>query len=144
MSGRIGYGSTVRVGLLGSGGDPDFFKLDLVGDLEAPDEEVDEHETTHMESPGRRKQFIAGLIDSGELTVPMNYIPGSETHTKLTQIKASGEEVIIELTLGAGATPESFTGFLKGYGRSAPVNGKMTASARFRLSSLLVDAPAGG
>lgn len=141
MSGMIGHGSTVRIGQLGTSGGPDFFELELLNDLEAPDEQVDEHETTNMKSPGRRKQFIAGLIDSGELSIPMNYIPRSETHQKLTEIKATGEEVIIEMTLGATGEPEWFTGFLKGYGRTAPVNGKMAATATFRLSSQLDSAP---
>lgn len=135
MTGRIGYGSRVRIGRLGSNGTPTFTKIELVGDLEAPDEQVDEHETTHMDSPGRRKQFIAGLIDSGELTIPMNYIPKSPTHVLLTEIKASGEEVLIELTLGADGDPETFAGFAKGYRRTAPVNGRMTAEVVFRLSS---------
>ncbi|SCY61546.1 phage tail tube protein [Paracoccus tibetensis] len=143
MTGRIGYGSTVRIGRLGTNGAPAFIKLDLVGDLEAPDEQVDEVETTHMESPGRRKQFIAGLIDSGELTVPMNYVPRSATHALLTEIKATGEEVLIELTLGVDGEPETFTGFAKGYRRTAPIAGKMTAEAVFRLNSQVESEGAG-
>jgi hypothetical protein len=28
---------------------------------------------------GRRKEFVAGLIDGGEFTVTLNYVPGSAT-----------------------------------------------------------------
>lgn len=133
--GMIGYGSTVRIG---RGATPTWFELANVGEIEAPDEQVDDVEVTHMKSPGRRKQYIAGLIDSGEVGVPMNYIPGSPTHTLLNEIKASGEEVLIEFTLGEGADPETFSGFLKGYARTAPVDEKMMATATFRLSSYIV------
>jgi hypothetical protein len=142
--GMIGYGTRVRIG---RGATPNWTPLELLGDVEMPDEEIDEVEVTHQLSPGRRRQFIAGLIDSGELTVPMNLIPGSDTDVMCKQLKASGEEVIIGITLSEGGTEEErFTGFLKGYGRAAPIDDKMTAEATFRLSSFLVPgaAPASG
>ena len=134
--GMIGYGTTVRV-TRASSTTP--FEIALVGDIDMPDEQVDEVDVTHMKSPGRRRQFIAGLIDSGELTFPMNLIPGSPTDTLMKELKASGEEVIVGITLpGEGTVEEQFTGFLKGYGRSAPIDDKMTAEATFRLSSFIV------
>lgn len=134
--GMIGYGSGVRIG---RGATPTWTPLALVGDIDMPDETVDEVEVTHQKSPGRRRQFIAGLIDSGELTVPMNLIPGSPTDTLCKELKASGEEVIIGITLSEGGTEEErFTGFLKGYGRTAPIDDKMTAEATFRLSSFIL------
>lgn len=138
-TGKLGYGSTVRIGRTPAGGGaPVMTELDLLGDIEAPDEQVDEVQTTHQKSPGRRRQFIAGLIDSGEVSVPMNYIPGSPTHVLLTEIKASGEDVLIEFTLSEDGEPETFGGFLKGYGRSAPIDDKMVATAVFRLSSFII------
>lgn len=134
--GMIGYGTTVRV-TRASSQTP--FEIALVGDIDMPDEQVDEVDVTHMKSPGRRRQFIAGLIDSGELTFPMNLIPGSPTDLLMKELKASGEEVIVGITLpGEGTLEEQFTGFLKGYGRSAPIDDKMTAEATFRLSSFIV------
>lgn len=134
--GKIGYGSTVNI-YRGTSNTPT--ELDLIGDLELPDEQIDEVEVTHMKSPGRRRQFIAGLIDSGEVSIPMNYIPGSPTDTLCKDLKASGEEVIlgIKLTDDPTVEEEKFTGFLKGYARTAPIDDKMTAEATFRLSSFI-------
>ena len=134
--GKIGYGSTVRIG---RGPTPTWTELALIGDLELPDEQVDEVEVTHMKSPGRRKQFIAGLIDGGSVTIPMNYMPGSATDTLLLEIKASGEEVILEITPSATGTPEAYASILTGYARSAPINDKMTAEATFRLNEVVED-----
>ncbi|WP_226628421.1 phage tail tube protein [Alloyangia pacifica] len=135
--GMIGYGSIVRIGV---GETPTWTTLDLLGDLEMPDEQVDEVEITHMKSPGRRKQFIAGLTDSGEVAIPMNYIPGSDTDVLLTSLRASREEVLVEITLtdDVAAVPETYSGFLKGYSRTAPINDKMTAVATFRLSEEVI------
>jgi hypothetical protein len=133
--GKIGYGSMVRIGV---GVTPTWTELAFVGDIEMPDEQVDEVEITHMKSPGRRKQFIAGLIDGGEVGVPMNYIPGSASDLLLISLKASGETVQVEITLTATGTPEVYAGFLKGYARTAPINDKMMATATFRLSEAVV------
>ncbi|MER5171589.1 phage tail tube protein [Thioclava kandeliae] len=130
-TGMIGFGSTVRIG---RGETPNWTELALVGDIDMPDEQIDEIETTHMKSPGRRKQFISGMTDGGEVSIPMNYIPGSASDLLLQEIKASGEVVLIEITLTADGTPETFAGFLKGYARTAPVGDKMTCEATFRLS----------
>lgn len=135
--GMIGYGSTVRIGV---GETPTWTALDLVGDIEMPDEQVDEIDVTHMQSPGRRKQFIAGLVDSGEVGVPMNYIPGSASDVLLKSLRDSRETVLIEITLtdDEAAVPETYSGFLKGYARTAPMGDKMTAVATFRLSEEVV------
>lgn len=135
MTGKLGYGSTVRIGV---GATPAWTELSLVGDLEMPNEQVDEEETTHMRSPGRRKQFIPALTDGGEVSIPMNYMPGSETDTLLVGLKASREIVQIEITLTEDGVPETYAGFLKSYARSAPVKGKMTAIAAFRLNEVIV------
>lgn len=133
--GMLGYGSTVRIG---RGETPTWTELAFVGDVDAPDEQTDDVEVTHMKSPGRRKQFIAGLTDGGEVSVPMNYIPGSPTDVLLKSIKSSGEEVMIEITLGEDGEPETYAGYCKGYGRTAPVADKMMATAVFKLSEQVV------
>lgn len=133
--GKLGYGSTVRIGV---GATPAWTELDLIGDIDMPDEQADDVEVTHMKSPGRRKQYISGLFDGGEFSVPMNYIPGSATDLLLKQLKASGEIVMVEITLGVDGEPETYAGYLKGYGRTAPVNDKMTATASFKINEEVV------
>lgn len=129
--GMIGYGSTVRVGV---GATPTWTTLDLVGDIELPDEQVDEVEVTHQKSPGRRKQFIAGLTDGGSVGVPINYIPGNATDVLLKTLRASREQVLLEITPSEDGSPETYSAYLSGYSRAAPIGAKMTATATFRVS----------
>lgn len=136
--GKIGYGSTVRIRRATPATTAE---IALVQDIEMPDEQIDEVDVTHMKSPGRRKQFIAGLIDGGEVSIPHNYIPGSPTDILLKEIKASGEQVVIEITLTEDGEPEGFSGYLSGYGRTAPIGDKMTATATFRLSEAIEVTP---
>ena len=65
-SGYFAQGTILRVG---NGADPEVF-TDVEGcdDFSGPDESKDTIETTSHSSPGGRRQFISGLINSGELT----------------------------------------------------------------------------
>lgn len=86
---RIGWGGEVWLSTdLTSG---NLVELDEVVSFDPPSDEADEVEATHLKSPDKRKEFLRGLIDGGEATVPINYIPASDTHTLLLAAKAAGD-----------------------------------------------------
>jgi hypothetical protein len=131
----IGYGTAIRVGV---GAGPTWTTLQHVLDVEWPMAEADEHEATAMDSPNRTKEFIAGLIDNGEVTIPLNWVPDSPTDTVLRTIQETGELVQIEFTANhVGATPETYAGFCKRYSRTSPVNGVQQAEVGFRINGLV-------
>jgi hypothetical protein len=132
----IGHGTLVRVGV----GDPvAWTELVGVGDVDFPMAEADEVEVTHQGSPGRAKEFIAGLTDNGVVAVPVHWIPGSAQDVVLRVLQASGETIQVEYTDNTdGAAPELFAGFVKGYKRTAPVGDKMMAEVSFRLNGAVV------
>lgn len=132
----IGYGTRIRIG---RGAGPTWTTLQHVQDVEWPMAEADEHEATAMDSPNRTKEYIAGLNDNGEVTIPLMWVPGSPTDLLMTAIQASGELVQIEFLSNAdGASPEAYVGFCKRYSRTSPVNGVQTAEAGFRINGLVV------
>ncbi|MEP2782325.1 MAG: phage tail tube protein [Pseudoruegeria sp.] len=135
--GVLGYGSIVRIGV-GTG--PAWTSLELVGDIDMPDEEVDEVDVTHMASPGRRKQFIPGLTDSGDVSIPVSHVPGSDTDVLLKSLRDSREIVLIEITASdhTDAEAEIFSGFLKSLPHAVPIGDKMTATPTFRLNERVV------
>lgn len=128
----IGYGTQIRVGV---GVGPTWTTIAELGDVEWPMAEADEHEATSMDSPNRTKEYIQGMIDNGEVTIPLNWVPGGATDTVLKAILASGELVQVEFTDNSvGATPETYVGFCKRYSRTSPVNGVQKAEAGFRIN----------
>lgn len=128
----IGYGLTIRIG---RGATPTWTSLGEIKDIEWPQQVADEHEVTHMASPNRTKEFIAGLIDNGEVTIPGNWVPGSDTDDLMNEILASAELVQIEFTAANdGFVPEVYVGFLKQYARNSPVSGPQTFDATFRIN----------
>lgn len=131
---KTGLGTQVFITRLTSGSTRT--KLAEIKDIEWPDSVADEIDVSNMDS-GRDKEFIAGMNDNGETTIPMNYVPGSPTDVLLTEIKATGETVEIEYVLPGELTGDKYFAFCKGYKRSTPMNEAMTAEATFRISGLV-------
>lgn len=102
-----------------------------------PNSQVEDVEATHMASPNRRREFVAGLIDDGEGTIEMNYIPGSATDALIRAALADGVtrdyKVVLQL---ADATSWEVTGncIVKGYERSIPIDDRMTATLTVRFT----------
>ncbi|MEM7303406.1 MAG: phage tail tube protein [Pseudomonadota bacterium] len=58
------------------------------------DESISEVNVTNHQSPGRRLEKIAGLIDGGSINITCNYIPGDATQDRATGLQslfATGE-----------------------------------------------------
>ena len=54
-----------------------------------PEDQIDEHETTVLNAAGRRKTYIAGLIDGGTFNVMMNYVGGGDGDS-ITRLRKRG------------------------------------------------------
>lgn len=136
---RIGWGGKVYLGT--SALESTLTLLGEVIDATFPSDETDEVDVTHLASPGRRKEFKAGLIDGGEMTITMNYDPGSATDLLLTAAKEAGDtravRAVVPSETGDGSADWNFTstGFVKKYApdRMAPGD-KITATAVIRIT----------
>ena len=138
---------TTAVGI-GSGAE---FWLDSAGDVltqlseilsvALPNSQVEDVEATHMGST--RREFIAGLIDDGEGSVEMNYVPGSATDILIRAAVADGttRDYKAVLQVADGSTWE-ITGdcIVKGYERSVPIDGRMTATMTLRFTGASAEA----
>jgi HK97 gp10 family phage protein len=105
--------------------------------IKPPSAKLDQIDVTHMQSPGRRREFITGLIDSGEASFEMNFIPGSASDQRLNSL----------LTLPVGISRRrscrisfpngvtwTFDAELTGYDPAIPFDGKMTAAVKFKVT----------
>lgn len=122
---RLGYGTTIE---LADGSSPEaYVTLGEVTNATPPGDTVDQIDATHMQSPNRRREFIAGLIDGGEGSFDMNYDPGSVTDDLINAWLVSGEQRNLRLTYPNLVT-ETFPATPSSYTRTAPVDDKMTAT----------------
>lgn len=103
-----------------------------------PNDEVDEVEVTHLKSPNRRREYIAGLSDGGEIEVVLNYRPGSDTDALLLAAKAARDVRAIRFVIPNNGVPayqvDTF-GYVSGYDRGTVAAGdKMEVTVTFRIT----------
>lgn len=131
----IGYGSKFEVG---DGDSPEVFtELSEVTDITLPSETVETVDVTHMQSPDRRREYIAGLSDTGEATISMAFIPGSDGDVLLRSMAGTGDVVSCRVTFPNQAT-WTFQGFLTGYTPTLPLADKATADVSFKVTGSVV------
>lgn len=97
-------------------------ELDEVTEINFPEFESEEIEVTHLKSPGRKREYIAGMSDGGEFDVTMNYIPGSTTDLLCQAAEAAKDvrqwEIGVSAADGTIERAIAGTGFVKKYARN--------------------------
>jgi len=114
----------------GAGG---FVEVCEIYNLSPGAQTADRIDVTHFCSPDRRREYIPGLIDNGEASFEMNYIPGSPEDQLILGYLNSGDVVEHRITFPQqqGATERhrvTFEASVTGYERSIPVDDRMTAT----------------
>lgn len=109
-----------------------------------PNPQVEDVEATHMLSPGRRREYIAGLIEDGEGSFEMNLVPGSATDVLIQAALADGVERSYKIVIPDGAFGWEIEGdcIVKGYERNIPIDDRMTATLTVRFTGASVEAAA--
>lgn len=116
---RIGWGGKVYISTDNT--EANLALLAEVVDTTFPQNETDEVEATHLTSPGRRREYLSGLIDGGEVTINLNYVPGSATDLLLTAALDAGTtrkiRFVVPSETGDGSADWNFvtSGFVKRY-----------------------------
>lgn len=139
---QIGYGT--RFYMAATPGAAALTKLAEVTSVTPPEDEVAEVEVTHYESPGRTREFIAGLSDAGSTTLEMNWVPGSATDDLLVAAKADRKVRIMRIVTppGDGSQQFTFPAYVSGYTRALPLDDRMTATVTLRIAGAVVEADA--
>lgn len=123
-SAAIGYRS--KFYMFDSGQSPAaFVALGEVTNIEPPSDEIDLVDATHMDSPNRRREYIAGLTDGGDVVVEGNYVPGGATDDLIILKKDLGAAVSCKIQFPNNIT-WVFDAIITGYEIQVPVDDKMT------------------
>ena len=129
MAKRIGYGvtleTTTSTGTL---------SIAYCRNIDGPSADINDVDTTTLDSTGGFRTFIAGLIDGGEVTTELMYDPTVESHKTLgTRFKARTLHTwtITDPTTAAGS---AFSGYIKSMSRAIPLDDVVTCSVTFKVS----------
>lgn len=120
-------------------------KIGEVTSISLPNPQQADVEATHFESPGRTREYIAGLIDNGEITIGINFNAGSATDTLVTEAMTSGEvrDMMISVPTVSGVAQEyTFPVVIKGYEKTVPLDDRQTATITARVAGAVVQAAA--
>lgn len=126
---RIGYGT--KYAIRRSGGA--FASIAEVINVTPGEATADRIDATHMLSPGRRREYISGLIDNGEASFEINWIPGNATDELLRDLMATGEVADHQITFPNGISVE-FEAAVTGFSKAIPIDDRMTATITVAVS----------
>lgn len=133
----LGYGSVLELADIATPNTREY--IAEVSNFTLPSASTDQVDVTHMQSPGKSREFIGGLTDNGEFGCDMNYVPGSQADQRM--IAAAGKRKRIYITFPNGVQV-SFTGTRQSYEKTAATDDKMTATASFKVSGEPIQTPA--
>lgn len=106
--------------------------------ISGPEQSLDTVDATNMDSASSTREYIAGLIDSGEVSFEMNFLPATATQTNvrddLTNRTLRNFQIIWPDT---GNTQVDFAAFVTSVSRSTPLDDRMTASITLKISGVL-------
>jgi predicted secreted protein len=107
-----------------------------------PNPQTDTIEVTNFKSAGRRREYIAGLIEDGEGTFEMNLVPGSASDVLLRAAQADGVVRSYRLILPTSGDGWQIDGecIVTGYERSIPIDDRMTATVTVRFTGANTEA----
>ncbi len=81
------------------------FELKHVVGFKPPYNVRERVDATHLKSPGKRRQQIAGLFETTSVPVQLHYRPGSDTDTLLLAAVAAGDERVAKFVIPMDGEP---------------------------------------
>ncbi len=131
---KIGYGTKYAI-WDASLATPAFVEISEVFSVTPGAAETDRIDATHMQSPGRRREYIAGLIDNGEASFEINWVPGSASDLLIRGLMDSGVAVAHKVTF-PNAVTVTFDAAIIGFEKEIPVDDRMTATITVAVSGV--------
>ena len=99
--------------------------------------EADMLDVTSLDSSSGTREYIAGLINSGEFSVELNFIPGNATHATIQSDLKAGTSGTYSLTWTGSGETWTFTALVKSFKVGGGVSDKLTGNATFQISGTI-------
>lgn len=135
-----GYGTLIKIGDGATPGPEVFTTVAEVKDITGPGFEAGTLEVTNQSSPGAVREFIIGLLDAGEVTFDLNFLPGHATQDESTGLLGAYlSRAKKNYQLIFPVTPSwqiNYAALVTGFEPSAPVDDPLTASVTQKVTGL--------
>lgn len=127
----IGFGTLFKIA--GPNSPLDYQVVGEQTSVKPPSIAGDTVDATHMQSENAAREFIAGLVDGGEVSIELNYVPDSDGVTTFMNLLRQVAACRIAFVSGAHW---DFDAILTGFEPDAPMDDKMTATVTFKVTGL--------
>lgn len=113
-----------------------FTSIAEVQSISGPNMQSSVIDITHMESPNNTREFLPTLIDPGELSFAVNYLPAATTHINLKAdlLARTKRNWRLTYTNSAGTTI-GFAGYVVQLGPQAEIESQLKANISIKLTS---------
>lgn len=130
------YGTLLQIG---DGGSPEAFTtIAEVTEISGPSLALDPLDVTAHTSPGAFREFIGGLLDGGEITATINYVPTEGTHDAGTGLLADMiARTVRNFNLifpDTGATSWRFPALVTAFEPAEPVDDRLSAEITLKVA----------
>lgn len=107
-----------------------------VKSIQGPNTQTAVVDVTHMGSDDNTREFLPTLIDPGDLSFNVNFLPGNATHTGLRTDQKNRTRRNWKLVFtDAAATTYSFAGYVTGVNISSEIEGVLGGAITLKLTS---------
>lgn len=133
MAGVSAFGTVIKIG--GTAGTA----VVNVTKIDGPEPSMDTIEVTAHDSANAWREYVAGLLDAGEVSMDINWDPLAATHKNavggLQYLQGQRTSSLFALVFPAAGNPTyTFTAFVTKFGRSAPFENKLTAQVTLKIT----------
>lgn len=122
----IGYGSLFKVKIGGV-----YTTIGEQANVTPPGVSVDSIDASHEQSPNAYREFIAGLIDGGEVSSEIHYVPTGTAETQLYSFLRTTQECRNVFPSGAYV---DYDAFITGMEPDTPIDDKMVMSMTWKCT----------
>ena len=131
MSLTIGHGSALKIV------DNPSATVTVAGvtSIEFGSSKADALDSTNMGTAGKTRTFIGGLVDSGDVTVKGNWVPGDVTQAALEDAMDSDLHEF-EVVYPSAVATESFSGLVTSFDKSITDDKAATFTAKIKVSGV--------
>lgn len=131
MAGKLGFGAKFKYETTPGGGTyTQAIGVTKIGpyQLKAEDVDVSDHD-----SPSQFREFVPGMLESGAVSVDLNYSADETTHQDLEAAVGVQRsfKIVFRHATGRVAT---FTGYVNGVSPELPYDNKMTCTVSVKIS----------
>lgn len=130
------HGTLLKIG--DGGGTEVFTTIAEVVDIGGPTMTLDPIDVTSHDSTAAYREFIGGLLDAGEVTLTINYVPTAATHDATTGLIADMVARVVRnfqlVFPDSGTTTWSISALITSFEPGEPIDDKLSADITLKLS----------